>query len=86
MFLINRDKNEAVSLSKKTFQELKFKERLWVWSFVYICPQIKLLNAKWEEVKVDVDTKFNIIDMGKGSLTVVISFHNLNKLIDYLFR
>ena len=27
MFLIDKEKNEAISLSKKTFQELEFKER-----------------------------------------------------------
>ena len=27
MFLIDKEKNEAVSISKKTFQELEFKER-----------------------------------------------------------
>ena len=27
MFLIDKKKNEAISISKKTFQELEFKER-----------------------------------------------------------
>ena len=27
MFLIDKEKNEAISISKKTFQELEFKER-----------------------------------------------------------
>ena len=26
MFLIDKEKNEAISISKKTFQELEFKE------------------------------------------------------------
>lgn len=27
MFLIDKEKNEAISISRKTFQELEFKER-----------------------------------------------------------
>lgn len=49
-------------------------------------PQVQLFNADGEEEIVDVYTKFNVIDMPNGSRTVVISFHKLNKPIDYLFR
>lgn len=53
--------------------------------YVFV-PQIQLFNAEGEEEAVDIYTKFNIIDMSNGSRTVVISFHKLNKPIDYLFR
>lgn len=49
-------------------------------------PQVQLFNAEGEEEKVDIYTKFNVIDMSNRSRTVVISFHKLNKPIDYLFR
>ncbi len=53
--------------------------------YVFV-PQVQLFNADGEEETVDVYTKFNVIDMSNGSRTVVISFHKLNKPIDYLFR
>jgi hypothetical protein len=53
--------------------------------YVFV-PQVQLFNADGEEEIVDVYTKFNIIDMPSGSRAVVISFHNRNKPIDYLFR
>ena len=49
-------------------------------------PQVQLFNANGEEEIVDIYTKFNIIDMSNGSRTVIISFHRLNKPIDYSFR
>ncbi len=45
-----------------------------------------MFNADGVEETVDVYTKINVIDMSNGSRTVVISFHKLNKPIDYLFR
>ncbi|MDD4761275.1 MAG: hypothetical protein PHU66_10765, partial [Bacteroidaceae bacterium] len=53
--------------------------------YVFV-PQVQLFNAEGEEEKVDIYTKFNVIDMSNRSRTVVISFHKLNKPIDYLFR
>ena len=53
--------------------------------YVFV-PQVQLFNADGEEETVDVYTKFNVIDMSNGCRTVVISFHKLNKPIDYLFR
>ena len=53
--------------------------------YVFV-PQVRLFNADGEEETVDVYTKFNIHDLSTGSRTVVISFHQRNKPIDYLFR
>lgn len=53
--------------------------------YVFV-PQAQLFNADGVEETVDVYTKFNVIDMSNGSRAVVISFHKLNKPIDYLFR
>jgi hypothetical protein len=53
--------------------------------YVFV-PQVQLFNADGEEETVDIYTKFNVIDMSNRSRTVVISFHKLNKPIDYLFR
>lgn len=50
------------------------------------CPQVVLFNFDGEEKRMDIYTKFNIIDLDSGSRVVVISFHERNKLIDYLFR
>ena len=53
--------------------------------YVFV-PQVQLFNADGEEETVDVYTKFNIIDLPSGSRAVVVSFHKLNKPIDYLFK
>jgi hypothetical protein len=53
--------------------------------YVY-CPQVTLFNLDDEEKQLDLYTKFNIIDLPAGSRVVVISFHELNKPADYLFR
>lgn len=53
--------------------------------YVFV-PRVQLFNADGEETLVDVYTKFNIIDLPTGARTVVISFHKLNKPIQYLFR
>jgi hypothetical protein len=50
------------------------------------CPQVMLFNLDGEEKLVDLYTKFNIIDLDTGSRVVVISFHERNKPIDYLFK
>jgi hypothetical protein len=50
------------------------------------CPQVTLFNLDDEEKLIDIYTKFNIIDMKTGNRVVVISFHERNKPIEYLFR
>jgi hypothetical protein len=50
------------------------------------CPQVTLFNLNDEEKLIDIYTKFNIIDTERGNRVVVISFHERNKPIDYLFR
>lgn len=51
-----------------------------------ICPKVTLFNLDDIEKQLDLYTKFNIIDLPIGSRVVVISFHERNKPIDYLFR
>lgn len=53
--------------------------------YVFV-PQIQLFNADGKQETVDVYTKFNVIDLPRGSRVVVISFHKRNKPIEYLFR
>lgn len=50
------------------------------------CPQVVLYSFSGEEKLVDIYTKFNIIDLNSRERVVVISFHERNKPIDYLFR
>ncbi len=49
-------------------------------------PQVQLFNVDGKEELVNVYIKFNLIELSNGNRVVVISFHKLNKLIDYLFR
>lgn len=53
--------------------------------FVF-CPQVKLFNFDDFEERVDIYTKFNLIETINGNRVIVISFHQRNKPIDYLFR
>ena len=53
--------------------------------YVFV-PQVSLFNIEDIEEVVDIYTKFNIIDYGDTSRTIVISFHKCNKEIDYAFR
>lgn len=53
--------------------------------YVFV-PQVELFNALGESERVDIYTKFNVIELSSGSRTIVISFHKRNKSIDYLFR
>lgn len=53
--------------------------------YVFV-PEVSLLNLQGEREKVAIYTKFNLIDTGKGKKAVVISFHRLNRRIEYLFR
>ena len=50
------------------------------------CPQVTLFNIDDEEKHLDLYTKFNIIDWPTRSRVVIISCHERNKPIDYLFR
>lgn len=50
------------------------------------CPQVTLFNLDNEEKLIDIYTKFNIIDMERDNRVVVISFHERNKPMSYLFR
>ncbi len=45
-----------------------------------------MFNLDDEEKQLDLYTKFNILDLPTGSRVVVISFHERNKSIDYVFR
>lgn len=53
--------------------------------YVFV-PQVSLFNIEDIEEVVDIYTKFNIIDYGDTSRTIVISFYKCNKKIDYAFR
>ena len=44
MFLIDKEKNEALSISKKTFQELEFKERKHLQE--WICKNTDILGER----------------------------------------
>jgi len=87
---IRSDKQKSILLQLRTedfchtLQNIKIGFEYEV-LYVFV-PQVQLFNADGVEETVDVYTKFNVIDMSNGSRTVVISFHKLNKPIDYLFR
>ena len=49
-------------------------------------PTVILHNIDDSKDTVTVYIKFNIIDRLNGNYTIVISFHELNKDIDYLFK
>lgn len=53
--------------------------------YVFV-PQVNLFDAYGLEKTVDVYIKINIVDIFDGRRVVVISFHQRNKVIDYLFR
>lgn len=44
MFLINREKNEAISITKRKFQELEFKERKHLQE--WICKNTDILGER----------------------------------------
>ena len=50
------------------------------------CPQVTLFNLDDEEIQLDMYTKFNILELSADRKVVVVSFHERNKSIDYLFR
>ncbi len=54
--------------------------------FYVFVPRVELFNVLGEKEKIDIYTKFNVIERMNGNRTVVISFHKLNKPIEYLFK
>ncbi len=50
------------------------------------CPQVVLYGVDDKEKQISIYTKFNIIDLPTGTRVIVISFHNLNRPIEYPFR
>lgn len=53
--------------------------------YVFV-PVVELYNAFGEIERIAVYTKFNLIERENGNFTVVVSFHKLNRPIEYLFR
>lgn len=53
--------------------------------YVFV-PQVELINNVGEVETVDIYVKFNIIELRSGDQTIVVSFHERNKPITYLFR
>lgn len=53
--------------------------------YVFV-PQAELYNTYGKKETVDVYTKFNVMDSPSGLRTVVISFHQRNRPIHYLFQ
>ena len=49
-------------------------------------PQVELCNALGEAETVDIYTKFNVLELDSGKRVIVISFHKLNRPIDYAFK
>lgn len=87
---IRRDKQKNILLQLKTEdfcytvqnRKIGYEQEI---LYVFV-PQVHLFNNDDIDEMVDVYTKFNIITQGNGKRTVVISFHRLNKPIEYLFR
>ena len=53
--------------------------------YVFV-PQAELYNALGEKETVDIYTKFNVLELENGKKVIVISFHKLNRPIDYAFK
>jgi hypothetical protein len=87
---IRSDKQESILLKLQAqdfCHTLQNKNIGFEYEVLYVfVPQIQFFNADGEEQTICVYIKFNVIDMYNGNRTVVISFHELNKPIDYLFR
>ena len=49
-------------------------------------PQVKLFDVTDQQERVNMYIKFNIIETTNGLMTIVISFHRLNKKIKYCFK
>ena len=84
----NKQKNILLRLEVEDFCHTLQNTKIgYEYEVLYVfVPQVKLFNAEGEEKIVDVYTKFNILELPTGSKTVVISFHERKKAIDYLFR
>ena len=84
----NKQKNILLQLEVEDFCHTLQNTKLgYEYEVLYVfVPQVQLFNADGVEEVVEVYTKFNLIDMPNGCRTVIISFHNRNKPIDYLFR
>ncbi|WP_350343160.1 DUF4268 domain-containing protein [Proteinivorax tanatarense] len=75
MFLIDREKNEAISLSKKTFQELNFKERRHLQE--WICKNTDILGEKL----LVIQKEFSGFDDTKERLDLLAIDENGNLVI-----
>lgn len=53
--------------------------------YVFV-PKIRLYNNRWEPEELDLYLKFNMLHMKNHNQLIIISFHKLNKPIEYLFR
>ncbi|WP_461207613.1 hypothetical protein [Clostridium sp. DL1XJH146] len=84
----SRRKSILLNIIPEDFcHSLKNTNKGYEYEILYVfVPQVQLFNIDGEEEKVDIYTKFNIIDIDKGRRTVVISFHKRNKPINYLFK
>jgi hypothetical protein len=83
MFIINREKNEAISLERKTFHELRFKERKnlqeWIEKNTYILGEEDLLIIQKEFSDFDnTKERLDLLALDKDGNLVIIE----NKLDD----
>lgn len=82
MFLINMDKNEAESINKKTFQELKFKERShlqeWIYKNTDILGERLLIIQKEFSGFDDTNERLDLLALDETGNLVIIE----NKLDD----
>src|SRR5690554_6157662 len=75
MFIIDKDKNEAISLSKKTFQELEFKERKHLQE--WICKNTDILGERL----LIIQKEFSGFDDTKERLDLLAIDENGNLVI-----
>lgn len=75
MFLINREKNEAISITKKTFQELEFKERKHLQE--WICKNTDILGERL----LIIQKEFSGFDDTKERLDLLAIDENGNLVI-----
>lgn len=66
---------------------LKNTNKGYEYEVLYVfAPEVELYNAIGEVERVFIYIKFNLIDRVNGNMAIVISFHKLNRSIDYLFK
>jgi RecB family endonuclease NucS len=75
MFLIDKDKNEAISISRKTFQELEFKERKHLQE--WICKNTDILGERL----LIIQKEFSGFDDTKERLDLLAIDENGNLVI-----